>query len=64
LQARTSDGGLLPITVVELDENTVKIDANHPLAGIPLTFDVTIKELRNATVEELTHGHIHGPGGH
>jgi FKBP-type peptidyl-prolyl cis-trans isomerase SlyD len=42
----------------------VTVDANHPLAGKPLNFDVTIREVRDATPEESQHGHVHGPGGH
>lgn len=48
LQARTSDGGMLPITVVDLDEKSVKVDANHPLAGKDLVFDVELIEIVQA----------------
>lgn len=48
LQARTADGGLMPITVVELDESSVKVDANHPLAGQDLVFDVELVEVVKA----------------
>ena len=48
LQARTADGGLLPITVVELDDTSVKVDANHPLAGQDLVFDVELVEIVQA----------------
>lgn len=48
LQARTSDGSLLPITVVGVDESSVKIDANHPLAGEDLVFDVELVEIVRA----------------
>ena len=48
LQARTSDGGLLPITIVELDETSVKVDANHPLAGKDLIFEVELVEIVRA----------------
>lgn len=48
LQARTSDGGLLPITVVGLDEKSVTVDANHPLAGQDLVFDVEIVDVVKA----------------
>lgn len=58
------DGGNITITVKEISENSVTIDANHPLAGESLSFDVTIMEVRDATAEELEHGHVHGPGGH
>ena len=43
---------------------TVDIDANHPLAGKHLRFDVQIVDVREATMEEVAHRHAHGPGGH
>jgi FKBP-type peptidyl-prolyl cis-trans isomerase SlyD len=52
------------VTVVAVDEQKVTIDANHPLAGVTLSFDVKVLDVRDATLEELTHGHVHGPGGH
>tara|TARA_R110002124_G_scaffold133942_6_gene296484 strand:+ start:2668 stop:3105 length:438 start_codon:yes stop_codon:yes gene_type:complete len=48
LQAKTADGGMLPIRVVEVDETTVKVDANHPLAGQDLVFDVEVVEVIKA----------------
>ena len=48
LQARTADGGMLPITVVEVDESIVRVDANHPLAGQDLVFDVELVEIVQA----------------
>jgi FKBP-type peptidyl-prolyl cis-trans isomerase SlyD len=42
----------------------VYLDGNHPLAGEDLIFDIEITGMREATPEELQHGHIHGPGGH
>jgi FKBP-type peptidyl-prolyl cis-trans isomerase SlyD len=42
----------------------VTVDGNHPLAGEVLNFDVEVAEVRDATQEELEHGHVHGPGGH
>ena len=48
LQARTSDGSVMPITVVDLDEHSVKVDANHPLAGQDLVFDVELVEIVKA----------------
>ena len=48
LQARTSDGGMLPITVVEMDDTSVKVDANHPLAGQDLVFEVELVEIVKA----------------
>jgi FKBP-type peptidyl-prolyl cis-trans isomerase SlyD len=62
VQADTPDG---PITfiVVSIDGDDVVLDANHPLAGKALTFDVEVLEVREATPDELAHGHVHGPGG-
>lgn len=48
LQARTADGGVLPITVVGVDEQSVTVDANHPLAGKDLVFDVELVEVVKA----------------
>lgn len=52
------------VTVTEVGADTVTVDANHPLAGVELNFDVEVMEVRNASAEELAHGHVHGPGGH
>ena len=51
------------VTVVKLGRFNIDIDTNHPMAGIPLTFDVEIIEVRDATEEEELHRHAHGPGG-
>jgi FKBP-type peptidyl-prolyl cis-trans isomerase SlyD len=50
--------------VKEVGLENVTVDANHPLAGVTLNFQVEIMEVRDATQEELSHGHVHGPGGH
>ena len=52
------------VTVTEVSTDTVTVDANHELAGVELNFDVEVMEVRNATAEEISHGHVHGPGGH
>lgn len=52
------------VTVVAVSDKDVTVDANHPLAGVTLSFDVKVLDVRDATVEELSHGHAHGPGGH
>jgi FKBP-type peptidyl-prolyl cis-trans isomerase SlyD len=52
------------VTVVSIDDENVTIDGNHPLAGVALTFDVEVIDVRAATEEEVTHGHIHGAGCH
>ncbi len=62
-QAQT-EAGMQVITVTAVNGDTVTIDGNHPLAGVRLTFDVEIMEIREATEEELQHGHVHGAGGH
>jgi FKBP-type peptidyl-prolyl cis-trans isomerase SlyD len=56
-------GGPQVVTVVAVDNATVTIDANHPLAGMALTFAVTVRDVRASTAEERTHGHVHGRGG-
>ncbi|MBU0936267.1 MAG: peptidylprolyl isomerase [Spirochaetes bacterium] len=61
-QAHQEDGVHI-VTVVSISDTEVTVDANHPLAGMPLHFDVTVKEVRAATAEELTHGHVHAEGG-
>lgn len=58
-----SDQGQRLVTVTEVEGEEVTIDANHPLAGERLHFQVEVEEVREATDEELAHGHIHGPGG-
>jgi len=47
-----------------MEGDQVTVDLNHPLADETLHFDVEVMEVRDATEEELTHGHVHGPGGH
>ena len=63
VSAQTEQGAIeLIITAVE-GEN-VTVDANHPLAGKSLKFEVRVESVRDASEEELAHGHAHGPGGH
>lgn len=52
------------VTVTKIENDTVTVDGNHPLAGQTLNFDVKVIEVREATAEELSHGHVHGAGGH
>jgi len=59
-----SEQGAQVVTVAAVDDENVTIDANHPLAGETLNFDVTVVEVREASAEEIDHGHAHGPGGH
>lgn len=50
--------------VLEVTESQVKMDFNHPLAGLDLHFSGQILDVRDATADELNHGHAHGPHGH
>jgi len=63
-QTAAEDGSARVVTVVKIAEEVVTVDANHPLAGITLNFDVKVLDVREASAEELEHGHVHGPGGH
>lgn len=58
------DGEVSFYTVISVNDDTVVIDGNHPFAGQTLTFNITVKEVREATEEELEHGHMHGEHGH
>ena len=61
-QAQTEQGPLV-LTVVGVEADQVTLDGNHPLAGVALNFEVNVIEVREATPEELEHGHVHGAGG-
>lgn len=50
--------------ISKVDGDDVTLDMNHPLAGQVLHFDVEVLEIREADAEEISHGHVHGPGGH
>lgn len=57
-------GEVAIFTVTGMDGQQVFLDGNHPLAGQPLHFDVEVISVRPASAEELSHGHVHGDGGH
>ncbi|TNF34746.1 MAG: peptidylprolyl isomerase [Gammaproteobacteria bacterium] len=59
-----TDQGPRQVTVVKAGQFMVEVDTNHPLAGQDITFDIEIIDVRDATQEELDHGHVHGTGGH
>lgn len=59
-----TEEGMRVVTITGIEDGNVTVDGNHPLAGVTLNFDVTVREVRDATEEELAHGHVHGPGGH
>jgi len=63
-QAQGPNGEMLIVTVMDVQDEHVVVDGNHPLAGVELNFDVKIVDVREASNEELEHGHVHGPGGH
>ncbi|TKB46187.1 FKBP-type peptidyl-prolyl cis-trans isomerase [Thalassotalea mangrovi] len=62
LRAQT-DEGEQTVIVVDVEDDTITVDGNHPLAGLDLVFDVEILEVRPATDEEIAHGHVHSEGG-
>lgn len=59
-----ADGRPIPIWVTKVQGREVHVTPQHPLAGVTLCFDVTVRDIRDATEEEKAHGHAHGPGGH
>jgi FKBP-type peptidyl-prolyl cis-trans isomerase SlyD len=58
------DEDFMLYTVTEITDTEVTVDGNHPLAGKALVFSGTVTAVRAASAEELTHGHVHGDGGH
>ena len=59
-----SEQGMHSVEITAVEGDQVTVDGNHPMAGLELTFEVEVKEVRDATAEELEHGHAHGSGGH
>ena len=64
LRATSEEGQDFVLTIVAIEGDTIRLDGNHPLAGVPLNFSVEVVSVRAATKEEIAHGHVHGPGGH
>ncbi len=62
--ASAPDGQMQIVTIRDLDGDDVTVDGNHPLAGQRLNFQVKIIDIRDASQEEIAHGHVHGEGGH
>lgn len=62
--AQDPDGNAIVVTVTEIKDDVVVIDGNHALAGVDLNFDVKVIDVREASEEEISHGHVHGPHGH
>jgi FKBP-type peptidyl-prolyl cis-trans isomerase SlyD len=63
LQMQTAEGART-VVITNLVGDMVTLDGNHPLAGKALNFEVEVTDIRQATEEELSHGHVHGPGDH
>lgn len=61
-QVQGPNGEAHIVVVTNVTDEQITVDGNHPLAGMELNFDVTIVDIREASEEELTHGHVHGPG--
>jgi FKBP-type peptidyl-prolyl cis-trans isomerase SlyD len=59
LRAQTPDGQIIDLRVVDFDDQSVIVDLNHPLAGKTLIFEVEVLKVRDATPDELEHGHAH-----
>ena len=62
--AQTPEGQMITVTIKAVEDDEITVDGNHPLAGVHLNFDVEIMDVRDASPEEVEHGHVHGPGGH
>lgn len=59
----TTDDGEQSVIIIDVTDDEIVVDGNHPLAGIDLTFEVEIIDVRDATPDEIAHGHVHGDGG-
>ena len=62
LQGKDPEGNFQLLRVQEVEGDQVKVNMNHPLAGMVLCFDLRVRDVRAATAEELAHGHAHGHG--
>ena len=63
INAKGPNNMQIPVHVTKVSAEEVTVDANHPLAGVALTFEVKVVDVRVASIEEIQHGHAHGPGG-
>lgn len=59
-----TDAGPRLVTITNIEGDDITVDGNHPLAGVTLNFHVIVRDVRDASAEELDHGHVHGPDGH
>lgn len=62
-QAQTPQGAI-SVVIAKIEDGLVTVDGNHPLAGQNLHFAIEVVDVREASVEEVVHGHVHGAGGH
>ena len=63
-EADTPDGDVVVFRVTDVADGKAVVDGNHPLAGMKIRFKATVDSVRDATAEEIEHGHVHGPHGH
>ena len=59
-----TDQGARQVSIIKVGKFMADVDTNHPLAGKTVTFEIEVGDLREATSEEIAHGHAHGVGGH
>ncbi len=64
LKVQNKQGETMDARIASVESNSVRLDFNHPLAGKDLHFKVKVSDLREATQEEMEHGHVHDQGGH
>lgn len=62
--AHSPEGQHIQFVITKIENEDITVNFNHPLAGKNLEFDVELLDVRDATPEEISHGHVHGPGGH
>jgi FKBP-type peptidyl-prolyl cis-trans isomerase SlyD len=62
--AQTEQGQQMPFIITDISDDIVTVDFNHQMAGKTLRFSVEVVDVRAAAAEEMSHGHVHGPGGH
>ena len=62
--AQSPDGQPFVVTIAGIEDDGIVVDGDHPLAGLHLNFDVKVMDVREASSEEIEHGHVHGPDGH
>ena len=63
-ETETPDGDVVVFRVTDVADGKAVVDGNHPLAGMKIRFKATVESVRDATAEEIEHGHVHGPHGH